>query len=110
VPEKSDQEQILPLAEKMLAEARAEMPQADNKASILLAALGIATGVVAAGAIGGDWIPHDLANSVEWLWWIGAGCVAGAILAAAMAVFPRFDDSEPELATYWGHAAKANSE
>ena len=56
----------------MLAEARAEVNAADQKASLVLAALGVGFGAVVGGLLARDWEPSDLTGFGEVLWWIGA--------------------------------------
>ncbi|TDC20497.1 hypothetical protein E1265_21935 [Streptomyces sp. 8K308] len=70
--------------ERLLAEMREEIGRSDNKASILIGAVGVCSGVIASGAHvpGAAW--------AAFLWW--AGC-AGWVVALAfllVATFPRY--------------------
>lgn len=94
------------VATQMLAEARAEVAQADTKASLLLAALGVGFGLVLGGQLSGDWSPDRLSDRGEQTWWLGAAFAASSVIAAAAAVWPRFhaEDLRSGIA-YWGHVA-----
>ncbi|WP_136709318.1 Pycsar system effector family protein [Agromyces sp. H66] len=98
------------VAKAMLAESRAEVVQADQKASMLLAALGIGFGLVLSGQLAGDWDPSRLSVAGESAWWVGAAFAAASVVVAAAAVWPRYhaDDLESGIA-YWGHAASFDS-
>jgi hypothetical protein len=63
----------------MLVEAREELNRADGKASIPLAAFGVAAGVFAAAILGGDWTPRDLNRPWEAIWWVGCAIFAAAV-------------------------------
>lgn len=90
----------------MLAEARADVVFADQKASMILAALGIGFGAVLAGLIAGDWRPSQLAGAGEALWWVGAVAAIASLGCAAAAVWPRYSTKEaPQEISYWGHVA-----
>lgn len=90
----------------MLAEARVEVGVADHKASMLLAGLGVGYGALLAGVIAGSWQPDDLAAGYRGLWWVGAAFSSAAIVAAALAVWPRWDPTGAEGGIhYWGHVA-----
>lgn len=106
-PEPSDKAAT---AETMLTEARSEVAQADQKASMLLAALGIGFGLVLSGQLAGDWSPENLSTTGEWAWWVGATCAATSVAVAAAAIWPRFhaDDVRNGIA-YWGHVAAYSS-
>lgn len=91
----------------MLAEARAEVVQADHKATFVLTGLGIAGGALLGGVIAGDWKPGNYHASGEAIWWIAVTTAAFAIIAAACAVWPRWsreDNNTPVF--YWGHVAR----
>ena len=90
----------------MLAEARAEVVQADQKASTLLAGLGIGFGLVLSGQLAGDWDPSQLSTAGEGLWWVGATMAVAAVVAVSLAVWPRFHAEDAgEGIAYWGHVA-----
>ncbi|AWS46291.1 Pycsar system effector family protein [Streptosporangium sp. 'caverna'] len=73
----------------LLAEARAEIGRADQKAAILLAAIGVAAGAVIGGSLGGRWGPGSIPDAVEWLWWAGVGLCSLAVLCLGRAIYPR---------------------
>jgi Family of unknown function (DUF5706) len=93
--------------ERMLFEAREDIGRADQKASILLAALGVGFAAVLGGQLAGNFNSSSLSPGSQILWWIGvAGAVASVAFSAA-AVWPRYktDDSPRYGITYWGHIA-----
>lgn len=90
----------------MLAETRADIVFADQKASMILASLGIGFGAVLAGLLAGDWSPSHLGRAGESLWWVGAVLAASGVGCAAGAVWPRYTSEEaPTEISYWGHIA-----
>lgn len=95
-------------ARQMLAEARADVVQADHKASIVLAALGIGFAAVLGGQLAGSFDSSSLSDSGQLTWWIGVTLAVLAVAASALAVWPRFSSKDhPEFGVmYWGHAAR----
>ncbi|MDT3396031.1 DUF5706 domain-containing protein [Streptomyces sp. B1866] len=95
-------------AAALLAEAHAEVERADNKAQILLAAVGVAAGALAGGVFAGSWSPFSLGLAVQWLWWLGlaVGAVGTGLLAGAVYPRPlRRHGADPEaLVGYFGDA------
>ncbi|GAA2849983.1 hypothetical protein GCM10010517_07440 [Streptosporangium fragile] len=73
----------------LLSEVRAEIGRADQKAAILLAAVGVAVGAVIGGVLGGRWKPDDISNSAEWLWWVGVGLCTLGVLCLGKVIYPR---------------------
>jgi len=78
----------LVLAETMLREAREELSRADGKSSLLLAAVGVVVGAVAAAVVAGEWSPFDLSPFIQWLWWAGNGAGIGSLVAWPTRCFP----------------------
>lgn len=74
---------------ELLTATREELVRADNKASLLLAAAGVAVGATVAGLISRDWSPFTLENRIEWLWWLGAGSAVYGLWCLGSAVYPR---------------------
>lgn len=94
------------IEQAMLAEARAEVAVADHKASMVLTALGVGFGALLAGVIAGSWRPHELTGIYEVVWWFGAGLAGSSVVAAAAAVWPRWDSSRTTNGVYyWGDVA-----
>lgn len=92
---------------QMLAEARAEISIADQKAGIVLAAAGIGFSAVLGGLLAGDWRPSAYSTDGEIVWWIAATLAFGVVASAAAALWPRFTtEDEDELVTYWAHVAR----
>jgi Pycsar effector protein len=76
-------------ANLLLGSAKEEIDRADAKASILLAASGVAAGALLAGLIAGSWSPLRLQAAIQWAWWLGVAESATAIWCLALAVYPR---------------------
>jgi hypothetical protein len=85
----SAEEVALNYATSLLSDARAEIDRADTKASILLAATGVAAGALLAGLIAGTWSPFRLQAAIAWAWWLGVAESAIGICCLALAVYPR---------------------
>jgi hypothetical protein len=74
--------------EAMLAETRTEVGYADNKASFVLAALGIGFGAIIGSLLGTDWkAPNEGIGEVAW--WVGACMAVLSVALAGAAVWPR---------------------
>lgn len=92
------------LAATMLAEAATELDRADQKASLLISGLGIAFSIVLSGLLGGDWTPSTLSVPGLLLWSAGAVLAIAAVIASALAVWPRLSKPPADgTITYWGH-------
>ncbi|HJR89061.1 MAG TPA: Pycsar system effector family protein [Aeromicrobium sp.] len=90
----------------MLAEAREDVANADQKASTVLAGLGVGVGAVIGGFLAGDWRPTELAVPAMVLWWLGTLAVLAAMACAAFAVWPRYDGPDDVESVYsWAHVA-----
>lgn len=98
------------VAERLLAEARADVVQADQKASLLLAALGVGFGAVVGGQLSAGWSPSSLSMPGQIVCWAGVLLAIVGVAGAAIAVWPRYDLSRSALGiTFWGHAAGEKS-
>jgi len=96
--------------QQLLAEARVEVGFADQKASLILAAVGVGFGALAAALLASDWKPSELSGAGEALWWVGALLALTSVLAAAYSVWPRFSAKDiDEGIYYWGHVAHYKS-
>ncbi|MDE8647600.1 DUF5706 domain-containing protein [Rhodococcus qingshengii] len=92
--------------QSMLAEARAEVAQADHKASLVLTVLGIGFGAILGGILAGSWKPDQYHAPGELIWWLGALAALASVLCAASAVWPRYSSHDAsEGIFYWGHVA-----
>ena len=92
------------LAATMLAEVSAELARADEKASLLIGSLGIAFSIVLSALLGGDWSTDGLSPIGVTLWVLGGACAILSVLAAALAVWPRYTKPPATGAiTFWGH-------
>jgi len=95
------------MAQRMLEEAREDVKHADQKASVLLAALGIGFGAVVGGQLTAGWDSSSLSACGQVVWWSGVVVAILAVAVSALAVWPRYklDDRPKYGVTYWGHAA-----
>lgn len=93
--------------QSMLAEARADVLHADQKASLILAALGVGFAAILAGQLNGSFEPARFSIIGAILWWAGVTAASVSVALAGMAVWPRFQvDDRPRYGiTYWGHIA-----
>ncbi|MBB4935220.1 hypothetical protein F4561_006114 [Lipingzhangella halophila] len=73
----------------LLGEARKEVVHADQKAAILLAAIGVVVSVFLSALLEQKWTPTALAQPWQGLWWGGGAAFGAAMLLFAMVVFPR---------------------
>src|SRR5215216_5048493 len=95
---------------ELLAESREELARADGKASMLLSALGVAVGVIAAALLAGGWSPDRLDHGYRIVWWAGLGFAAGGSLALCLAVWPRIRHRLPgPSASYFDEIALLGS-
>jgi len=92
------------LARTLIAETREEIARADQKAGTLLAAAGLAAGVVGASIMAGQWSPFGLRPAAAVLWWLAvAGTAAGIALLGAV-IYPRSAPGANGRAFhYYGH-------
>lgn len=91
----------------MLQEARDEVISADQKASVILAVLGLGFGAALSGLVAGEWRPHELAPWSQVMWWSGVSAGALAVYFAGSAAWPRYTSADVEDGVhYWGHAAR----
>jgi hypothetical protein len=93
--------------EQMLAEARDDIKHADQKASVLLAALGIGFAAVVGGQLSAGWDSASLSHFAQLIFWLGVVFAVASVAASGLAVWPRYtlDDSPQHGITYWGHIA-----
>jgi Family of unknown function (DUF5706) len=92
-------------ATSLLSGVREEIGRADAKASILLAASGVAAGALVAGLIAGAWTPLKLQAAIQWVWWLGVVESAIGICCLALAVYPREEKNDSGATwtvTYYG--------
>lgn len=93
--------------QSILAEARNEVAYADQKASMVLAALGVGFGAALGGLFASDWSPDELPALGECAWWFGVLLAAASVFFASWAVWPRTHIDQHETAIYyWGHVAR----
>ena len=98
-------------AHSLLAAAKEELTRADGKASLLLAAVGVAAGALLSGLLSRNWSPASLSNGIEWLWWLGAGFWTLAIGCLGHAVYPRTvrKGPAPRSVAYFGDVVRLKS-
>ncbi|MFF8655331.1 Pycsar system effector family protein [Streptomyces huasconensis] len=77
-------------AERLLAGVRAETARADNKAAVLVAALGMTAGVFSGLLAGRQWTPGALSGPGTIIWWSGSAALALSLFSLLLAVLPRY--------------------
>ncbi|MFE7955440.1 Pycsar system effector family protein [Streptomyces sp. NPDC057413] len=75
---------------ELLADLRAEITRADAKATVLVGALGISAGLLAALLTSRGWSPGLLSGPAAVLWWAGTAGLVVALFALVLAVMPRY--------------------
>ncbi|SOD63245.1 hypothetical protein SAMN06297387_109188 [Streptomyces zhaozhouensis] len=99
----------VPLAEQLLNEVRVEIARADSKAALLVAALGLGTGLFGGMVANGGWSPGALSTLGQVLWWLGLAALFLALTAFLLAVAPRLPGGwvPGEPLTYFGDIDRA---
>lgn len=92
-------------AATVLLETREELVRADSKASLLLAATGVAVGAVSTAVLAGSWSPDSLTSFGAYLWWSGVVAATVGIAALGYSVFPRTKRSGPATGPIFGYYA-----
>ncbi|MDX3226519.1 Pycsar system effector family protein [Streptomyces sp. ME19-01-6] len=77
-------------AQRLLIELRAEIAHADGKAAVLVAVLGMTTGIFTGLLANSQWNPSELSTPSAIVWWTGTLALALALFALVMAVLPRY--------------------
>lgn len=77
------------LLSELLSESREELVHADNKVAILLAAVGIVVGAIAASVLSGEWTPFDLPLWLGVIWWVSSLAFLFSVFALGSAIYPR---------------------
>ncbi|MFI0270447.1 Pycsar system effector family protein [Streptomyces luteogriseus] len=96
---------------QLLADLRNEIARADAKATVLVGALGISAGVLAALLTNRHWSPDQLPRSAALLWWAGTASLVVALFALLLAVLPRYRRSRwtpGRPLTYFGDIRRAS--
>lgn len=75
---------------RLLGDLRGEIARADNKASVLVGALGMTAGLLSGVLAARDWRPSALPAVAATAWWLGAGALFVSLIALLMAVLPRY--------------------
>ncbi|MFJ3442781.1 Pycsar system effector family protein [Streptomyces sp. NPDC086081] len=95
---------------QLLADFRSEIARADTKATVLVGALGISGGMLAALLTNRGWSPARLPVLAALLWWAGATSLIVALFALLLAVLPRYGRSRwmpGRPLTYFGDVHRA---
>ncbi|MEW1569904.1 Pycsar system effector family protein [Streptomyces sp. NPDC093509] len=95
---------------QLLADLRCEIARADTKATVLVGALGISGGMLAALLTNRGWSPTRLPVLAALLWWAGATSLIVALFALLLAVLPRYGRSRwapGRPLTYFGDVHRA---
>jgi hypothetical protein len=75
---------------RLLTELRGEITHADSKASVLLGAMSMSTGLLGALVASHGWTPGQLSDGGRVFWWSGLTSLAGSLFALLMAILPRY--------------------
>ena len=87
-----------------------ELTHADNKAGLLLAALGVGAGAMIGALLGGGWPPDTLGAVSEVCWWAAAVAMVVAVCLGGASVFPRVKHNGDEgPIAFWGHVSRLDS-
>ena len=102
-----DQAELSATTAQMLSEAREDVTRADQKASVLLAALGIGFAAVLGGQLAGHFDSSKLSPYGQIFWWAGVIAAVASVVLAAISLWPRYklNDRPEHGITYWGHIA-----
>lgn len=92
---------------QMLSETRDDVQHADQKASVLLATLGIGFAAVIGGQLAGNFDSSSFSPCGQIFWWAGVVAAISSVALSALALWPRYrlDDRPKYGITYWGHIA-----
>ncbi|WNI29864.1 Pycsar system effector family protein [Streptomyces sp. ITFR-6] len=97
-------------AARLLVDLRAEIARADSKAAVVVAALGLTSGVVCGVLVSRDWPSSHLSAPGAIVWWAGITVLALALLFLLLAVAPRYrvsDWAPGDPLTYFGDIRRA---
>ncbi|MFF8095375.1 Pycsar system effector family protein [Streptomyces sp. NPDC016675] len=78
----------LPLTQSLLSETREELAKADQKANLLLAALGVAAAALVGAFASAKISPIEFDPAAQWIFWTGCGTASLALVFLGMAVYP----------------------
>lgn len=95
----------------MLEETRDDVKHADQKASTLLATLGVGFSLLISAQLQMDWNLHEISVLKAVALWTGIALGLSSVACAAAAIWPRFSvkKSSATAVTYWGHIASLRS-
>ncbi|MGW5738972.1 MULTISPECIES: Pycsar system effector family protein [Streptomyces] len=95
---------------RLLADLRTEIARADSKATVLVGALSMSTGLLGGLLAGRSWTPSLLSAPAGALWWAGVVSLTGALFSLLLAVVPRYRRSHwrpGDPLTYFGDVHRA---
>lgn len=97
---------VAEVAEKMVQEARQELAQAENKASLLLSASFVVVSVVISNASGGGAFSELDNPVVQLLFWLGLASAVYGMGQLVVAILPRFRNiGDRNRLAFFAHAA-----
>jgi hypothetical protein len=96
-------------AAEILTAAREELTRADMKASLLLAAGGIAVSPFLTAILSNAWRPSRLSSINESFWWLGVAAVCIGLASLGVAVYPRVRAKgfDRDTVSYYGDVVAA---
>ncbi|MFF9847996.1 Pycsar system effector family protein [Streptomyces litmocidini] len=95
----------LALSQAILSETREELGKADQKANLLLAALGVATAAIIGAFASAKVNPLRFDVIAQCLFWSGCATVGFALVFLGMAVFPYLGHGKTGRMYYFGDVA-----
>lgn len=92
----------LPLTQSLLSETREELAKADQKANLLLAALGVAAAALIGAFASAKINPIKFDSAAQWTFWSGCGLATLALVFLGMAVYPYPGNGKQGRMYYFG--------
>lgn len=81
---------------RLLAEIRAEISRADNKAAVAVGAIAMVVGLLGGLVVSRGWDPSRLTLLWAVVWWTGLCALASSLVSLLLAVMPRYRKSDWE--------------
>jgi hypothetical protein len=92
------------LASDLLRETREEVTRADGKASTLLAAVVVVSGLFVASTLAGQWSPLGLRPAAQVACWLAVIVIAAGIVLLCACIYPNVSNQlTKDVLGYFGH-------
>ncbi|MFG2638213.1 Pycsar system effector family protein [Streptomyces sp. NPDC048362] len=96
----------LALSQSLLTETREELAKADQKANLLLAALGVAAAALIGAFASAQISPLDFPVLAQTIFWAGCAAASVALIVLGMAVYPNSGTGAQGRIYYFGDVEK----